>query len=404
MNILFLVSRYPENENESILEKDLVKIFNDKNHNCFVATINERKFNKPTYLLNDNKIKVLKTKTGNMFNDINFIEKGITVVTLPFLLKRSILKHFGNEKIDLIIAYSPFMSNPSLLKPLRKHFLKNNKNLKTMMILWDIFPQNAKDLGIMKNKLIFSYFKSKEHKMLKSYDFIACNSEGNINYLTTNYNFIKNDNLLLVRNCEYPVTPNLLPKDDVRKKYNLKENEIVFIFGGNMGIPQKIENIINIANEFKTNENVKFLFAGNGTEKNKLKQLSKDNKNIVFLDFIPREEYESLINACDIGIISLNEKYTVPNFPAKVTGYCKLGLPILASLDNAAFCDLGVLLKEKKMGFPFKAGNLNEGIELIKKILNKKYNISEYSKNIQEFYNKELNIENAYNNIISKLF
>lgn len=46
-------------------------------------------------------------------------------------------------------------------------FIKKMYNANIYLILRDIFPQNAKDLGLIKNPLIFNYFRRKEKKMYK---------------------------------------------------------------------------------------------------------------------------------------------------------------------------------------------------------------------------------------------
>ena len=164
MNILFLVYRYPDEKNNSTLEKDLVRIFNEKGHSCFAVSITEKKYGKNTYLFDDNGIKVLKVKTGDLFG-VNKIKKGLTVMTMPKLLGKETFKKFGTTKIDLIVAYTPFMANPKLVNNLKKHFACGS-----LMMMWDIFPQNAKDLGLIKNKYVFNYFKYKDLHRIDSED------------------------------------------------------------------------------------------------------------------------------------------------------------------------------------------------------------------------------------------
>lgn len=83
---------------------------------------------------------------------------------------------------------------------------------------------------------------------------------------------------------------------------------------------------------------IKFLFVGQGTEVKNLKNLreSLQLNNVVFKDFIPREDYEKLVSSCNVGIVSLDPRFTVPNFPSKTVDYLKLGLPILAAIDKCA--------------------------------------------------------------------
>ena len=393
MNILFLVARYPDEEKNTILEKDLVRVFAEKGHNCFSVSLNERRNNRETYFFKDKNVDVLKVKTGNMFNT-NKLDKLYTVLTMPKDLKNGILNKFGDKKIDLIVAYTPFMANPKLVNSLKKYFA-----CKALMILWDIFPQNAKDLGLIKNKMIYNYFKYKENKMFKSFDYIACNSEGNIKYLNENYKFGNDKKLFLSRNCEYDNKRQKINKLEVRKKYNLNIEDIILVFGGNMGIPQKLDNILEIA---KQNKQIKFIFLGNGTEKQKLIENSKGLGNVKFLGPFKREEYEEFIQCCDAGIISLNENYTVPNFPAKVTGYLKVGLPIFASLDRTAYNDLGNFIEKNQVGNAVLAGNFCESNEKLKNFLNSE-KLQEYKNNTRVVFKKELEIENAYDAIIKNI-
>lgn len=180
MKFLFLVHRYPKNI-EEILEKDLIKVFFNNGHKVSVVVPNDRKNNEDTYIYNDEKIKVLYVKTGNYQNDIPRREKIISVLTRNFLLKRAIKKYFKNEKFDYIVGYTPFMADYNLIKNLKKYY-----NSKTLLMLWDIFPQNAKDLKIIKNNFVFKYFKYKEKKMYGIFDKVVCNCKGQIEYILKN--------------------------------------------------------------------------------------------------------------------------------------------------------------------------------------------------------------------------
>lgn len=390
MKFLFLVHRYPKNI-EEILEKDLIKVFFNNGHKVSVVVPNDRKNNEETYIYNDEKIKVLYVKTGNYQNDIPRREKIISVLTRNFLLKRAIKKYFKNEKFDYIVGYTPFMADYNLIKNLKKYY-----NSKTLLMLWDIFPQNAKDLKIIKNNFVFKYFKYKEKKMYGIFDKVVCNCKGQIEYILKN-NFKEKKELLLVRNSEFIFNDNAEIKD------SKKEKDITVIFGGNMGIPQKLENLILMIKEMKNSNWVKFIFIGNGSEKNKLRKLKEELEleNLQILDQVSRFEYEKIIKQSNIAMISLNENYTVPNFPAKVTGYCKVGIPIFASLDECSYKYLGKFITENNIGVISKAGNIRDMKEKFLYLVN---NLEKFSKEkIREVYKSEFNINKAYETIMQEI-
>src|SRR5699024_5114987 len=111
---------------------DLAKEFYINGHDVYVATISEKKHGKDTRLQNEGGLKVLRVKTGNMFN-VNLIEKGITTVTVANKLKKAINQYFSGIKFDLVIYPTP----PITLAPLVK-YIKKRDHSKTYLILRDI--------------------------------------------------------------------------------------------------------------------------------------------------------------------------------------------------------------------------------------------------------------------------
>ena len=401
MNILFIFSRHSENPNDSTLTKDLSDEFFKKGNNVTVVTLLEKKYQRKTELKIENGYKVLRVKTGNYFNISNKIEKGMTVLTMASDLKKGIIKYLGNEKYDLIITHTPFVSTEKLIIPLKNYF-----NCPAHLILWDIFPQNAKDIGIINNDLLFNFFKFKEKKMLSAYDCIWCMSEGNINYLKKNYSFLNKEKIKLLRNWAL-IKPKLeINKEEIRNKYNFLKDDFIAIFGGNMGKPQKLENILLLAKKCLENKNIKFLFIGSGSEKERLEEIARDNNliNVFFFNQIPREDYEKITASCDVGLVSLDERFTVPNFPSKTTDYFKLSLPILASLDKCASKDYGDFLQNKVKGGLFaQAGNIEQLYEQFMKLYSDKNLRKILGNNGRKYYEENLGVDKAYETIMNNI-
>lgn len=370
--ILFITHRYPKGKN-TILEKDTARSLFNMGYKVIVVAPTERKNLENTHKYNDNGIEVLYVKTGNNFNKTSKFEKLLTVLTRPYLIDKSIRKYYPNEEFDLIFGYTPFMANYKLFSKLKKIY-----NARLVLFLWDIFPQNGKDLGMFRNKILFKFLKFREKMMYKVFDKIICNCEGQIDYILKN-KYKEKENLILIRNAEVFEQKEIVNKELLKEELGYKKSDIISIFGGNMGEPQELENIINMIVKLKKYPNLKFIFLGNGTQVNNLKNIKEKNKikNLEILDFVEREKYEKILGVCDIGLISLNKKYTVPNFPAKVTGYVKEGIPIFASLDSCSIKYLGKFIEENKIGKVAEAGNVEEMKENFLKLAG---NINQYEK------------------------
>lgn len=401
MNILFIFLRHSEDQRDSTLTKDLSDEFHKNGHKITVVTLLEEKYNKETRLKNENGYDVLRIKTGNYFNVPNKLEKAITVLTMARDLRKGILRYLRDKKYDLIVTHTPFVSTEKLILPLKRHF-----KCPAHLILWDIFPQNAWDIKIIKNRVLFKFFKMREKKMLKVYDYISCMSEGNIKYMNENYPYLKKENIKLIRNWAVVKEKIIIDKKEIRNKYGFHVDDFILIFGGNMGKPQRLENIFCLAEKLLEKKNIKFLFIGSGSEERRLKNIVIEKKleNVCFIEKIPREEYEKIIAACDVGMVSLDERFTVPNFPSKTTDYFKLALPIIASLDKCSMEDYGKwLLKEVKAGICARAGNVQELYEKVMYLYNNRELMIEFGNNGRKYYEENLDVNRAYQIIIDEI-
>ncbi len=130
----------------------------------------------------------------------------------------------------------------------------------------------------------------------------------------------------------------------------------------------------------------------------KLKRL----QNIFVFDYIPREEYIKLLDACDMGIVCLNSNMEVPSFPSKTLDYLKREMPILAMVDKTT--DYLKILKDEKMGIGIEGYSdeaMDELVINLLEVVNDKKLKYQIGRNGNLFYKKNLTVKNAFS-IISK--
>lgn len=392
MNFLFLSHKYPREEKNSCLEKDFIKALEAKGDKVYVITPLERRFNKETHLYRNGSIEILYVKTGNRTKKYNLFEKILTILMTPYLIKRAQKKYWPNIKIDYVVGYTPFMSNLSLLK-----YFKNLYKSKTILFLWDIMPQTAKDMGVIKSDLIFNWMKKNELKVYKLMDRIIVNCNEAKNYLLQNG--CKCDKkLLLIRNPEKIIKKETLTnKIKIREKYGYLPEDKVFVFGGNMGMLQNLNNLLDLAKEKLSEKNIKFVLIGDGKDQEKLIKRVEDEKilNVKILDVIPKHEYDDTIGAFDGGMIVLSEKNTVPNFPTKVTAYLKLGMPMFGILDRAAGRGLGKYMDDNNIGTWAEAGELENTVKKFDSFVRDIDNGAYSSKSLFDLYSVNFDVDKA---------
>src|SRR6185437_3489522 len=359
MRVLFILWSNPGDSVSPTLSDDLAKAFSYQGHTVTVVTPLERKYKKPTQLVQKNEYnilyvrpgyfvnlvaklgriirlftitKILYVRTGNFFNLKTKSEKIITIFKISKTLLENIKRYLADQEFDLIISRTPFLEQPKLIHPLREHF-----NCPAYLLLYDIFPEGAWDLGIIKSKIIYNFLKKREEKILAEFSVIWCISPGNAKYMLEHYKSLTAERVEWLYNYGFIEPALSVDREKIRESMGYANDDIISVFGGNMGLPQKLENMLLLAKEALVLIQAKFLFIGVGTEKERIKKLAKKMKlhNVRFIDYLPREQYDLLAASCDIGLVSLDERFTVPNFPSKTTDYFKVNLPILASLDKS---------------------------------------------------------------------
>lgn len=337
MKILFLALTFPKIGQSSNLYTDLMEEFRDQGYDVFVIApmVDDREG-----LQNEDAIKVIRVKTLPLLN-VNPIRKGIANVLLSYQYKKAIKKYFKESEIDLIIMPTPPISLIDVASWLKKKY-----NSKLYLILRDIFPQNAVDLKMMtKDGFIYNFFRKKEKKLYQESDFIGCMSQGNIDYVLKHNTEVQKEKLHLLQNWQKVMPLFEGDKMALRKKYGF-DGKFVIIFGGNIGLPQKLENILDVAKLYGESDEVLFFIVGNGTEKKKIEDLCAQMKlrNVVIKNSLPREDYQNIIAVANAGLISLSEDFTIPNIPSKSLSYFNAKIPIVAAIDNNT--DYGKMIED----------------------------------------------------------
>ncbi|MGF1558669.1 MAG: glycosyltransferase family 4 protein [Flavobacteriaceae bacterium] len=349
MKVIFLALSFPTHSKVKYMYYGLVAELCENGHDVTVVAPVENKEIRGLQI--ENGIKVLRVTTLPLFGT-GIIKKGIANVLLPYQYKKAMQDQGLDHGFDLIITPTPPITLYSVVA-----WLKKKSSAKAFLILRDIFPQNAVDLGLM-NKYgpIHWMFRQQEKKLYKVSDYIGCMSEGNIAYIKEHNPTVELEKLLLLPNWS-DLMP-LAPEEEVnqlRSKEGL-ENKFIVIFGGNLGLPQKLENIVALAEACIDMPDVLFIIMGGGTEAQNIKQLIEKRKvsNLKLMAERNLQEYTLWVQMADVGLISLNENFTIPNIPSKVLSYYNSSTPILASVDKNT--DFGINLEKEQVGLWAEAG------------------------------------------------
>jgi glycosyltransferase involved in cell wall biosynthesis len=358
MKILFITLSRITSINQRGIYPDLIREFSKQGHKITIVSPFERRFNQPTQLIQQGNVSILKVKTLNI-QKTNLVEKGVGTLLLELQYLNAFKKYYKSERFDLILYSTPPIAITAIIE-----YIKKRDNAKTYLLLKDIFPQNAVDLGMMsENGFIHRFFRKKEIKLYKLSDFIGCMSPANVNYLLKNNNFIAKSQVEVNPNSTEPMELEKLDLkqiQEIKLKYNIPLNKTVFVYGGNLGKPQGIDFLLKVLESQIKNDNIFFIIIGSGTELPKVKKWYHDHKqsNTLVMERLPKNEYDELVKICDIGLIFLDARFTIPNFPSRLLSYIEIGKPVLAATDENT--DVGEIMEENGFGLWAKSGDLDK--------------------------------------------
>lgn len=351
MNVLFISLGKYNTINEHGIYPDLLRAIANKGHKVYVVSPRERRDGGKTELIKETNCEILRVKTLNI-QKTNIIEKGIGTVLLEGQIMRGIKKYFKHIKFDLVLYPTPPIT---IVKPVS--YIKKRDNASTYLMLKDIFPQNSIDLGLLSKKgikgILYRYFRKKEKKLYSISDRIGCMSEANVSYLLNNNSELNKDNVEVFPNCieiqDYKL--NEEEKAMMRKRYGLPLNKKIFVYGGNIGKPQGVPFLIECLKAEKNNNEAFFLIVGSGTEYSKLESFFNENKegNFKLMAHLDKNDYDRMILSCDVGLIFLDYRFTIPNYPSRLLSLMQAGLPIIACTDVVS--DVGKTIVEGKFGW-----------------------------------------------------
>ena len=145
----------------------------------------------------------------------------------------------------------------------------------------------------------------------------------------------------------------------MRVKYDIPLDKKVFVYGGNLGKPQGVDFIIDSIKTQLDNEEIYFLIVGDGTHFSKINEFIQSEKpnNVKLLKRLPRDDYERMISACDVGMIYLDYRFTIPNFPSRLLSYLQAKKPVLACTDKNT--DIGTIIVENGFGWWCESNDLD---------------------------------------------
>ena len=349
MKIIFISIGMPDLSSlKEEMYADLLRELSSRNNSITVMA--PKNGDEPSGLHQEGKFRVLRVKAGQFRGNIPFYKKGLRILQLSSKFKRAYNRYLNKEKFDIVMMATP----PSTLVDVVS-LIKKRSGAKFYLILRDIHPESLNRTIISKNilerndvydeckkpykvnRFVWKLLYVRSQKLYKIANWVGCMSPGNIKYLDMIAPPSSIRKAVVLPNWNKEVDIQQADTVSVREKYGMA-GKYIAIYGGVIGPAQGVWNIATLAKHYVDNPDILFLIIGRGYKKELLEKWAKEDHldNMRFMEFMPKEDYENILQAADVGLISIDEKFSVPTCPSKVIGYMSMAKPVIAMFNKGS--------------------------------------------------------------------
>ena len=326
--------------------------------------------------------------------DVRLIKRTLNELLLPLLMYRGMVRSgLSHIKWDAIVWHSPSIFFGPLVS-----LLKKKHKCSSYLIIRDIFPDWAVDLGLIKRGGAIHYFFSLIARYQYSVaDTIGVQSSGNKIYFKSWVERYE-------RKLE--VLPNWLGRPGVahcsiRVQDTALAGRKILVYAGNMGVAQGMDIILNLAERLRDRGDIGFLMVGRGSDAPRLKLSAQDRQldNVLFYDEIEPEEIPSLYAQCHVGIIALDPRHQSHNIPGKFLTYMQSGLPVLANVNKGN--DLAEMIRVERVGEVCETNEVDDLLRLAEKLVNDMQTNDDISRRCKLLFESHFAVENTVKQIVA---
>lgn len=367
MRILLVTDPYPpEICSAAALMKELAVSLSARSHEVAVLTTSPRyKLDQDAikkvwseYSIEDSAISVIRAPTFPL-RHVGYIRRGIASILAPFQMWRTLRRHVKRD-FDVVFIYSP----PITLGLIG--LIAKRRGMGVLLNVQDIFPQNAIDLGILRNPMLIAFFRWIEHLSYKYADIVTAHSKGNLNVLSSSYPNLTSKFRVLHNWIDVSCFSASRMKN-YRSLFGL-EGKFIALFAGVIGPAQGTHILVEVADRLRDLDNFVLLMVGDGAERRRVEELSYSRglKNIIFKPFISQSDYPDLLASCDVGLICLSSDSKTPVVPGKMLGYMGASLPIAAFVN--AESDIHEIVADAQCGSSCISSDVAEMEKILRRL------------------------------------
>jgi glycosyltransferase involved in cell wall biosynthesis len=394
MRITLIADTFPPLRTSGAVQlRDLAREFARQGHQLTVM-LPAAGLDRPWLLEEIDGVQVLRLRAPRT-KDIGYVRRTLAELIMPFAMRRNLSKSpLALQRWDGVVWYAPSIFHGPLVNA-----IKRASRCKGYLIIRDIFPEWAVDMGLMGRGLPYRFFDAVARYQYSVADVIGVQTPGNRDYFER-WRRKPGRALEVLQNWlskpfHHPCT--------IRVDATAAAGRKVFVYAGNMGVAQGMDILLDLADKLAAREDVGFLFVGRGSDAQRLKQaaLTRGLDNVLFFDEIHPDEIADLYAQCSVGIVALDPRHKSHNIPGKFLTYMQNGLPVLANVN--AGNDLAALIRTEQVGQVGERNQVDELVILAEALLEQIDADADLPARCRQLFDRQFSAEMAVRQIVAAL-
>jgi colanic acid biosynthesis glycosyl transferase WcaI len=239
---------------------------------------------------------------------------------------------------------------------------KKIRKSKLIYHIQDMQIEAARDLQLIKSEAAISALFKVEKYIFNESDIVSSISQGMVQRIQAK---AKKEVFLFPNWTDITLFYPIEDRGFLKETFGFKRTDKIILYSGAIGEKQGLEAIVQAADEFRNNEQVKFIICGSGPYKQNLQEMVENLhlNNLKFFPLQPFDKFNQFLNSADIHLVIQKANASDLVMPSKLTTILAVGGVALITANEGS--SLHTLVQEHKMGLLVDAENqqaLNEGI------------------------------------------
>jgi len=249
---------------------------------------------------------------------------------LSFMISSIFLGSWMIGHPDVLIATSP-----QFFVGVAGYVISRIKRCKFVFEVRDIWPAEIVAVGALKNKLAIKILEAVEMFLYRRADKVVVVAEGAAEILRSRG--VPESKIAFVPNgVDLEIFQGGEGRDRVRRQLGL-EQQCVVGYIGTHGMAHKLETVLEAAKILRGEDDIHFLFVGDGAEKGNLEEMARNLElwNVTFHNQVSRHEIPDFYAACDVCLVPLKKaRLFTKNIPSKIYEIMASKRPIIISTEG----------------------------------------------------------------------